>query len=172
MNQDRFERLVNFFKSKEYYVDLKTLSIWTTKCQYKPHKKKLIPCIKIKNGKQREYVRLTDGVKRYEYEMHEIISVWAGGFVIDKKCYFIDGDRSNYHPSNLYWHDKSENPNQKGKTRFTKEQIKTIKEVKFKHNDRSKPLENLTSEIGISRPYFYMIRRRQEKRINKRSSNV
>lgn len=152
MNGERFERLVKLFKEKKYFVVLRDLSIWTNVDVKKPNKRKMKPVIKI----NRAYVRLTDGLKRYEYEMHEIISVWIGAFVLDRKCYFIDGNRLNYHPSNLHWHAKDKNPGRK--TRFTKEEILKIQNFKCVQGDKSKPVEKFIKEMNISKDYFYKIR--------------
>jgi len=146
MNRERYERLVELFKTKQYFVDLRTLTLWSNICQYKPHKKKMEPTIKVKHNKKRAYVRVVINTKRYEYEMHEIISVWVGINVIEQKCYFIDGSRLNYHPSNLMWHDKNINPAARGeKCGKHKLTVKDVEEIRMaecpKHNTKIKLLK-------------------------------
>lgn len=155
MNRERFERLVTLFKERKYFVTLRDLSIWTNICQYKPHKKKMNPVIK----ENRAYIRLVVDGHRYEYEMHEIISVWTGAFVLDMKCHFRDGNRLNYHPSNLYWHDKSINPAAQAGRKLSAKDVEEIrKAVCPKHVTKQKPLQDLADKYGISYDYASQLR--------------
>lgn len=158
MNLERYERLARLFKEKKYYVLLKDLSVWSNICQYKPHTKKLSP---VQKG-DRRYVRLTENNVRFEYEMHELISVWCGIFVLDTRCNFIDGNRANYHPSNLYWSDSinlATRGEKHARCKITDKQVKEIRRAEIKaHDTRNKPLQELADKYGISYSYAALLR--------------
>ena len=45
----------------------------------------------------------TVSLRGRNFSVVEVIGVWMGMDVIDKCCFFKDGDKLNYHPGNLIW---------------------------------------------------------------------
>lgn len=159
MNAERYERLKRLFENKIYFVRLKELAIYTTINKRGEPVTKLNPIIKISKQGIRKYVRVTENKKQYEYDMHEIISVWCGIFVIDKNCFFKDGDRTNCHPSNLYWHFRDENPNTKGKGKISyKQAIEIRKAICPMHKTGFSHLQALADKYELSKSYVAYLR--------------
>lgn len=164
MNLERYERLVRILKSGNYKVDITNLGIISYISRHLKNKKYIY--LKPVINRKGVMYRLVENKKRYEYRMHEIISVFLNKYIIDMVCNFIDGNNHNIHPSNLYWTDKkggsriNVSGSKSSNSKLTKEDVIKIKEAKFsknRHNGSS--IKKMAEELGISKHTIINIRR-------------
>jgi len=176
MNITRYERLIEIFKSGSHQVDLRNLQVISNIAQTSKNKKPviMIPSVTTKN---RLRVRISYKGKRYEYELHEIISVWLRKYIVDMNCIFLDGNPHNCHPSNLYWTDKNggQRPDlmgeKHGNSKLTKQQVEEIRKIEFSKNRWvESPIDKTAKKYGISRYTIIGIRStRNWKKLKKNS---
>ena len=149
MNRQRYNRLVNIFNDGLYKVSKELDVISMPK-----HNRTKEIILKYKLTKQnRLRYRLTYKGKRYEYEGHEIISVWYRKCVVDMICLFKDGNPWNIEPSNLYWTNKKggKRIDLVGKnTKISYEEYEYIKNFDMTRDKRKRPKEMLAKKFNIS----------------------
>ena len=154
MNRVRYNRLIEILNTGNYKVDIKKLCV-ISNISKKSKGQPMIPFITTKN---RLRVRLTHKGTRYEYELHEIISVWMRKCVVDMRCIFLDGDPHNCHPGNLYWSNMKggKRPDLAGEksnlAKLTKKQVKEIRIAEFTRNRKAgNQIDKMAKELGVSR---------------------
>lgn len=153
MKIERYNRLIKILNSKDYRVDLKNMNVISV-ISRKSKNKPITPIITKSN---RVRIRMTYNGTRYEYELHEIISVFLRKYIVDKICLFKDGNALNCHPSNLAWTDRvgGKRVDLAGKrskiAKLTKEQVKEIRGTVIKKGRGQQPLQDLADKYNVSR---------------------
>jgi len=167
MNIERFYRLVSILDSGNYEVDLKNLQVISktkgSKSYNKPMKQEVTNAGRLR-------IRLTYNSVRYEYELHEIITVKLGKYIVGMRCSFIDGNNKNCHPGNLYWSDKAGgriiiNRKKSKSVKISDEDVKFIRDVKLtKNRCNGSNIKRLADFFGVSESYIKMIRGNKARR--------